>query len=144
MTAITDEEVQFSNGLILDLLGNTVRFPDGRHVKGSQTNPLEFSVGRRWNSRFIVTFPNGTRAANEQECAITARERVTVPAGTFDAFRIQARTFSQSPKGLIELRTVIWRVPGEIRQPVAAEENRFMQGKTIFSSRRELVAFNQQ
>jgi hypothetical protein len=34
VTAITDDEVRYSDGFILDLLGNIVRYADGRHVKG--------------------------------------------------------------------------------------------------------------
>lgn len=144
ITEITDGEVKFDNGSILDLLGNSVRFADGRHTKGTQTNPLEFSVGRRWTSRFVMTFVNGARATNEEECVIAAREKVSVPAGTFDAFRIQIRTFSVGPKGMVTVNSAIWRVPGEIRVPVASETLRYFQGREIFSQRLELVSYQQQ
>ena len=144
ITAIVDEEVRFDDGQIFDLLGNVIQFSDGRHIKGQQTVPLEYSVGRRWTSRFIITFPNGVRAQSETECVISVREKITVPAGTFDVFRVQSRTFSQSPKGQVELRTVIWRAPVEVRLPILREEARFAQGRQIFASRNELVSFKQQ
>jgi hypothetical protein len=143
ITAITDEDVRFDDGQIFDRLGNIVRFADGRYLKGVQSVPLEYSVGRRWSSRYIVTLPDNTRVSAETESVIATREKVTVPAGTFDAFRLQGRTYSQSPKGQIELRSTTWRVPGEIRQSVARDEVRLFGSRTIFSQRIELIAYQQ-
>ena len=138
ITAITEDEVRFDDGTIFDLLGNVIQFADGRHTKGVRTIPLEYSVGKRWSDRFVLTF-NGTRSPVESERVIVTRERITVPAGTFNAFRIQGRSFNQSPKGLIERRTSTWRDPG-VRPNIANEEVRFFQGREIFGQRVELVA----
>ncbi len=143
ITAITDDEVQFSDGSISDLLGNAVRFADGRHVKGVQTVPLEYSIGKRWKSQFVVTFPDGSRFFNESESVIQALERITVPAGTFDAYRIYQRGFAYSSRGPAEIRFMTWRVPGLIRVPVISEEARLVQGREVAGNRRELVSYKQ-
>jgi len=142
--AISDEEVQFDDGGILDLLGNNVRLADGRQTKGQQGLPLEYTVGRRWTTRYMLTLADGSRYVNEDERHIAAKEKITVPAGTFDAYRIEGRIYSQSPKGLVIARTTHWRVPELIRVPVANEEVRHISGREVWSRRDELVSYRQQ
>jgi uncharacterized caspase-like protein len=143
VVAIVGDEVRFDDGQILDPLGNFVRLPDGRLVKGSQTVPLEYSVGKRWSSRYVTTLTNGTRVPSESLCTIPAKERVVIPAGTFDAFRVENRVFGESPAGPIESRFYAWRVPEQLRVSVISEERRFSQGREVYSFRAELVSFKQ-
>lgn len=49
--------------------------------------PLE--VGRSWRSSFSTVTDHRTRT--ELETVVRAFEKVTVPAGTFDAFRVESR-----------------------------------------------------
>jgi hypothetical protein len=140
--AITDDEVQFDDRLITDLLGNNIRLADGRVVKGAQNYPQELSVGKRWQTRFTTTFPNGTSVAAQFTFTIAARENVTVPAGTFNAFRIDGIGHSTAPNGhavLIENRRYL--APEHCRLPVIFQELRRMQGKLMFAERGELVSF---
>lgn len=52
--------------------------------------PLE--VGKRWRFASDWLFkPKGSRGKATVEVAVVAHERVTVPAGTFDAFRLASR-----------------------------------------------------
>jgi hypothetical protein len=140
---ITDTEVVFSNGLVLDLLGNVIAQPDGRRIAGRQNLPLEYAVGKRWANRFVVTFPNGLRSINEFDCRVVAREKIVVPAGTFDAYRIEARGFTQTPKGSLLVEGRDWRVPELVRMPVAREEIRRANNNVVFAERIELVGYRQ-
>jgi hypothetical protein len=140
--AITEDEVQFDDNLIQDLLGNNVRMPDGRRVKGAQNYPQELTVGKRWQTRFTTTFPNGSSVATEFNFVIAARENVTVPAGTFHAFRINAVGHSRNPKGeavLIENHRYL--APDQCRLPLVVHELRRVRGQVMFAERGELVSF---
>src|SRR5262249_54685883 len=90
VTSITEREILYNNGrIVTDLLGNPVRARDGREYSPNQIAPLELKVGKRWSTRFTVFNPRFGRFANSQELRIVGKEKVTVPAGTFDCFRIE-------------------------------------------------------
>jgi hypothetical protein len=141
---ITDDEVIFSGGRVIDLLGNSIRLPDGRYIKGAQTFPQEFAVGKRWQSRFFTTFPNGHRAASEFSFHIETREMITVPAGTFNAYKIVARGFSESRDGRPgELNILTYLAPDKCRMPVVRQEIVSGGGRVVRASRGELVSFKE-
>ena len=139
---ITADEVRFDNGVILDLLGNTIRSAAGRHVKGRQDIPLEYAVGQRWSNRFVTTLADGSRGLTEGRKLVAARERITVPAGTFDAFRIEGNGYSAGARGVLTINTVNWHVP-ELRVPIITEEVRRFGSREIDSLRLELVSYRQ-
>lgn len=54
---------------------------------------LPFEVGSRWRRQQKMTnVATGRTLEYEWACTVPAREKVTVPAGTFDAYRIECRT----------------------------------------------------
>jgi hypothetical protein len=56
---------------------------------------------------------------------IIGREPVTVPAGTFNAFRIEGRGVFEEEGGGVEVTTLIkWAAPDHLRREVAMEETR--------------------
>jgi uncharacterized membrane protein YgcG len=56
---------------------------------------------------------------------IVGREPVTVPAGTFNAFRIEGRGVFEEETGRIEVTTLTkWAAPDRLRREVAMEETR--------------------
>ena len=73
---------------------------------------------------------------------IPTRERIAVPAGTFDAFRIEARGITSAPKGPIGVEVKTWRVP-EIRNWLAREEIRRWGSNIVAAERVELTAYRQ-
>jgi uncharacterized caspase-like protein len=137
---VSDELVYYSGGLITDLMGNVRRFPDGRTMTDSQNIPLEFAVGKQWTTRYTVTSPKGT-AKLVVDWKVTTRERITVPAGTFNCFLIVANGHGQNPMGTFELAMKNWYEPSVAALPIAREEiskNRF---STFAANRFELVSF---
>ena len=144
---ITDNEVLWSNGLVTDLLGNQRRLPNGATFSPNQLAPLEFAVGRHWKTRYTVTSPKGDVGEANVELKIVTREKVTVPAGTFDAFRIESLGHSLMPMGPAEIQIKLWYAPDQVRMPVAREELRKVRGgrmeRVVVSERRELVSFKQ-
>jgi hypothetical protein len=138
---ITENEVRFSNGHVTDLMGNVLRARDGRVFSQSQFLPLEFAVGKRWRTRFTVTIGGGVSDV-ELEFHIATREKVTVPAGTFDAFRIEARGHSYTPRGIMETAVTGWLAPDVCRRPVARDDRRLGRFGGV-AERDELVSFKQ-
>jgi hypothetical protein len=140
---ITDDEVQFSDGSVIDLLGNLRATPDGFRFTPNQLNPLEFAVGKRWVTSFVVTTPAGTSAASEFDLRFVTREPITVPAGTFNAFRAESRGVTQFPQGTVRSEVKTWRAPELLRAFVAREEIRQLNGRVFLAERSELVSYKQ-
>jgi hypothetical protein len=149
VTQITDSEVQFSSGLIVDRMGNTRRLPDGTRFTDNQNIPLEFQVGARWTTQFRnfpPNVPSHIYIMNVIEFRITGREKVTVPAGNFDCFRIEGRGQVIAPKGRADIVSISWWAPDRVRRPIAHEFTRKPQpGSPARPSaeRTELIAYKQ-
>jgi hypothetical protein len=147
VTAITDGEVVFNNGgYATDLLGNTTRSGGGRRFTPRQELPLEFAIGRRWTTRYEVIGGPGGKV--DMEFRIVAKEKVTVPAGTFECFRIEGIGVNrQLPRPDADLFLTQWRAPELVRRPIAADERKrhVIRGHvtTFFDERRELVSYKQ-
>jgi hypothetical protein len=147
ITAISDTEVIYNHGaLVTDLLGNILSAPDGRRFSPNQNYPAEFAVGRRWTSRFTVTNPKGMAFDTQVEFRIVTRERVSVPAGEFNTFRVEASGTASTPfmRFPMQVSQKIWFAPERVRLPVAREDVRRGPKGPIASERYELVAFMQQ
>ena len=80
---------------------------------------------------------------------ITGKERVIVPAGTFDCFvvRIRGTSFGATSMGLSEtvIDQTIWMAPDKCRRFIAFNDSRRSRdGRHVVSEvRRELVSFRQ-
>jgi uncharacterized caspase-like protein len=150
ITSVTDDEVSFGNGtMILDRMGNTRRTGEGFRFSDNQNMPVEFYVGKKWVTKFRSFPPNVPafiRIMTEIEFRITAREKVEVPAGAFDCFRMEGRGQAISPKGTAEIRSITWYAPEKVRRPIANEITRKPPpGGTVpgTAERIELIAFKQ-
>ncbi|MBI3371958.1 MAG: caspase family protein [Betaproteobacteria bacterium] len=96
VVGVTENEISFSAGsrsagLVLDRLGNVRRTPQGFRFTDSQNMPLEFQIGNRWTTQYRTFPPNvpeRIRVMTDIEYRIVAREKLVVPAGTFDCFRV--------------------------------------------------------
>jgi len=101
--------------------------------------PLE--VGKRWRFDSDWLFkPKGSRGKAAVEVTVVAHERVTVPAGTFDAFRLTSReTLSgTSPIGSRydgETTRTYWYAPAARAIVKMASRNPYLGSSTV-----ELVA----
>lgn len=149
VTEITETEVRYGGGrYVTDLLGNLLRFGGGAVWSPNQTVPTEFTVGRRWKTRFRVIPPKGGDTIVDLEARIADRETITVPAGTFNAFRIEINGWQtgSGPSGAInnawDWKT--WYAPGQVRQPVASDIwVRHSRGWILRAERNELTEFRQ-
>jgi hypothetical protein len=142
VTSVSDLEVAFNNGrAIVDPLGNLIQSPDGRRYTPRQEIPLEYAFGKRWSTRFDVLGGGGTA---EFDFRIAARETVTVPAGSFDCFRIEGRGVNtQVFRPPVDITLTFWRAPAQVRRPIIAEEKKWHRQQVSFWERRELASYRQ-
>ena len=130
VTEVTASEVQYSDGMVTDLLGNVLRRSGGRVYTPNQLEPLDYAVGKQWVTQYRITTHKGITGRNEMELRIVKREQITVPAGTFNAFRIEGRGVFEEEGGRVEITTLKkWVAPDRLRREVAMEETRERSGR---------------
>jgi hypothetical protein len=146
VTEITDNEVIFNKGvLVTDLFGNLAKLPNGLRYTGAQFFIPEYSIGKKWNTRFKVLTPAGATNETEYEFKVVAREQHTVPAGTFESYRVEGKGWTiLAAGGSVNLQNTYWISPG-IRRPIANELMRqHSRGKLLNNERMELTGYVQQ
>ena len=152
VTALTDIEVVFNDGLTTtDLLGNRKRTPDGRVFFGAQFLPTEYAVGKAWTTRYKGKTDRGQEFYVETQIRIVSKERISVPAGTFDCFRIEGKGVSRPylpPSWNTQIWFRLWIAPEHCRGAIKNEANRTSYSPNGVISvpendRRELESFNQ-
>lgn len=141
VTEVTEREVIYNNGLtITDLLGNFRKNSRGIRWGASQFFVAEYSIGKRWSTRYPVYHPDGREDMIEREARVVARETITVPAGTFDCYRVESSGWSMK-RGL-SLDSTYWVAPDRVNRFVAFEQlEKTRTGRFITTDRIELVAF---
>jgi hypothetical protein len=136
--------VIFGNGrLVTDLFGNLIKDLQGWNYTSFQQFVPEYVVGKKWTTRYKVD-QGVIQSEVEMEFRVVTREPVTVPAGTFDAFRVEGEGWARGSFGSTSVKPKYWIAPG-IRRPVATEMfRRHSSGKVLSNDRRELIAYSQQ
>jgi len=106
------DRVEMNNGaILLDLMGNLLKFGPTTFDPPHQLAPAELQIGRRWSSR--TRKREGPHTADTgSELQILRREKVTVPAGEFDAFLVEGRGYVRHARGLSRFEERFWLVPG--------------------------------
>jgi hypothetical protein len=167
VTEVTETQVLLNNGRwIYDRLGNLVQSGDGRRYSPRQDQPLEYAVGKKWNTRFNSrNAEGGGYSEAEFNFVIARRETITVPAGTFNCFFIDGEGWVTTQGGFrIRITLKRWMAPDKVRRPIVQEQFRKIEGQVgrpmafgkgfgkkgpgqigdvLRSDRLELVAFTQ-
>jgi hypothetical protein len=142
-----NDRVEINDGkLVLDLMGNTVESPLYSFSVPPQLFPAELQVGKRWKALYSATLKKGLLAGKtnrvELDVHIKVRETVRVPAGEYQAFRIEATGWSVGERGSIQIESRFWVVPGinfAVRsEHISRRGRRFTETKLI-----ELAAIRQ-
>jgi len=134
------DRVEYSNGNITDLMGNTLKLGPRDYDAPVQLFPAELQIGRNWTAAFQITF-RGTTSKAYYDLRVVKRETVTVPAGTFDTFLIEGRGFNITDGNAMNLS--LWVVPGlnfNVRRDLLIR-NRW--GQVFVAERHELVELTQ-
>lgn len=133
------DRVEFNDGFwISDLSGNLQKMGRYQYQLPVQIFPAELQVGKRWTTRF-KSAANGM--VFDLDLRIPTRELVQVPAGEFNAFKIEGRGFGSAG---LSIHAIYWVVPGLNAHYVKRETiTRKQSGYFIRTERQELVAFKQ-
>jgi hypothetical protein len=133
------DRVEFNGGeFASDLMGNTMATARGSFSTPRQFYPAELYVGKRWQTRFKQSRVSGLTYTYHYDVKVVGRETITVPAGTFEAFKIEARGFNVQLNA--SLSRNIWVVPG-IPADIAHETIvRLRSGRIEQYDRQELVS----
>jgi hypothetical protein len=146
-----------------DLMGNTLArevadlYLGNLVTKFEYDAPLQFApeqlqVGKKWRAasviRRVVSGPYRnagieTKSQQSFDIRVVRREKVSVPAGTFDAFRIEFTGIGSDSTGVYTLERTHWLVPG-LNSLVRSESIVFSNGLLTAHARTELVSVRQQ
>jgi hypothetical protein len=104
------DRVEFNGGRgVRDTLGNLLRNNDTSYDPHIQQHPAELQIGRKWTTRYVIIGPGQSENAY-QDWRVVGRERVRVPAGEFEAFRLEAEGWNMTKGVRLSIRA--WVVPG--------------------------------
>lgn len=141
VTEVNDREVLYNNGqVITDLLGNLRKSARGARWGASQFYASEYSIGKKWVTRYPVYFADGSEDVVELDVHVVAQETVRVPAGSFSCYRVEAAGWIRGRGLSLEYR--YWVAPDRLPRFVAfesLEKNR--SGKLVKTDRTELVGY---
>lgn len=147
VTAITDNEVHFNNGnLVTDFLGNVISNARRKvRFTGTQAYIPEYTVGKRWSARYQRFTADWPAREVVFDFRVVEREQVTVAAGKFDAFKIEAQGWTRTNDGsnTIQLQSRYWIAPGVRRAIVFETLNRHAMGRILASERQEMLSYTQ-
>lgn len=126
---------------VSDLMGNITTNQRGSLDTPRQFYPADIYVGKKWMTSFKQSRPDGKVFDFYYHLEVVARETITVPAGTFDTFRIEAKGYNETVRAPME-RT-IWIAPGINADIVHETRVRFKSGRWDQNDRRELIELKQ-
>ncbi len=134
VTDIRDGQVYFNGGeSIATQTGVIVLNRAGRKDPGVLLVPSELRVGKRWRSAFTNTrVPGAPAARNFYEHRVAALEEVQVPAGRFQAYRIESVGESIGPSHANRLNSTVWIDPSTMTALRTEQRNTSYNGSTPF------------
>ena len=135
------DRVEVNDGRsIFDTMGNLIKTGDLLYDPRQQVVPAELQVGRKWTTRFRVS--EGMRVYESfLDYQVVGREWVKVPAGDFEAFKVEGSGFNRTLGTRLTVRT--WIVPG-FNFPLRSETIRQPRNSVVREGElRELVACRQ-
>jgi hypothetical protein len=140
VTELTDDKVIYNNGaLVTDLLGNLLKRPDGASFGPSQFFVSEYSVGKKWTTRYAINFARGGSDTIELDLKVVGRETITVPAGTFDCYRVEAHGWVLGISQKTDWK--FWVAPDKVNSFIAQEAWWTKRGRITRSERQELESY---
>ncbi|MDB5808784.1 MAG: peptidase caspase catalytic subunit p20 [Betaproteobacteria bacterium] len=147
VTEATDDMLVYNKGAqVRDPMGNVFkndRYGEYSGAEGgaAQFYVAEYSVGKKWTARYRVKGKDESWTT-EYEFRVVGKEKITIPAGEFDAFKVEGKGATST--GAI-LRFTYWIAPDRVRRPLAIEfvSRGSRSGKLFANERDELVSFRQ-
>ena len=140
VSEVTEDQVIYNNGaLVTDLLGNLIKRPDGARFGPNQFFISEYALGKKWATRYAIHFAKGGEDVIELDLKVVGRETVTVPAGTFDCYKVEAHGWTLGQGQSNEWK--YWVAPDKVNRVIALEAWWRRGNRIVRSERQELVAY---
>lgn len=112
VTAIDNGRVVINGGaMVVDQMGGILVNRFGTKDPVLLGIPDGLQVGKRWRTAFTNAQPGGPSARSYYEFRVSALEEVEVPAGRFQAFRIEGEGEGRTPRGSRGLWLTNWVDP---------------------------------
>jgi hypothetical protein len=142
VTYADNDRVEFNRGAkVVDQMGGVLKDRFGTKEPANVAEPSELAVGKRWRSAFTNTRPDGVVASNFWEFHVVALEDVSVPAGTFKAYRVTGDGWSTFPGGAYSLSITFWTDPVTMISVRIDREFRTKRGQIAEYSTTQLVRY---
>lgn len=134
---LENDRVELADGSLFDLAGNVLRGGGREYDVPIQLTPAELQVGRKWTVRFEQT--GRWPGSGEYVFRVLRREPVKVPAGEFDAFKIEGDGWFNPRQGEVQTRSprirhTRWVVPG-LNLEVRRERLQFGDARVLVSAK---------
>jgi hypothetical protein len=105
------DRVEINDGAsVSDLMGNMLKIGPVVFDAPAQVFPAELQLGKKWTARFRRKDSYGY-SESDIDFQVLRREKVVVPAGEFDTFRIDGRGVGRHARGVSRLEVRTWVVP---------------------------------
>ncbi len=142
VTGITESTVIYNDGRnIKDLLLNNIQNPNGNKISGMQVFVYEYQLGKKWTTQYDFETAAGRRFKCEIDFKVTGKEVITIPAGTFNAWKVEGRGTNNTG---YRMRWAYWIAPERIRHYLVFVAEEFFRGGAFArTDREELVSFQQ-
>jgi uncharacterized caspase-like protein len=139
-----NDRVELNDGAyIWDIMGNRITDPEsGSSDTARQFVPAELYVGRKWTAAWKQDHPRAGKRRVEINLRIGAFETIDVPAGKFQAFRVDSDGWANDNFGSASFEGRIWIVPG-LNFPIRGESLVRRGNRLIQTDRLELVRLSQ-
>jgi hypothetical protein len=106
-----DRVIANQGEFISDLMGNRLRAPGIDTDIPQQVSPAELQIGKTWSAGWKLSTRYGTSTV-KMDFRIVAFEKVRVPAGEFEAFRIEGTGWAVGNGYSNRREQRLWIVPG--------------------------------
>jgi uncharacterized caspase-like protein len=142
VTYADNERVEFDGGkLVANQMGGTLKNRFGTKAPAVLVEPAEIAVGKRWRTAFTNTTRDGVVWNNFYDFRVIGLEDVTVPAGTFKAYRVEGNGVARSGVDGSYLSQMRWIDPATMISVRVDVEHRTMRaGRLSEYSSTQLVS----
>ena len=137
VTSIAGDNVIFNNGShIATHLSALIKTPSGTFDPPSGGIPVELQVGKKWSGRSAQAHANGNSYLLQNDSKIVGVETITIPAGTFQTYVVEATMYSSSGE---TIKQKFWFDP-RYGSPIKLEILGRRGGQVVTSLRREMTS----
>jgi hypothetical protein len=119
VTAIKGDTVEINDGGIIQTQSGMVlrdKHAERTYSPGILRVPADLELGKRWKTAFEATNADGSKDSGYWNYKVAALEDVTVPAGTFRAYRIEGSGFNnRGGGGVLQMTSTLWIDPATMK-----------------------------